>query len=263
MMQGCLHMKVSTLRRLAYASMIIDHAAVVLIYPMYLAACMVGHIDMMGDLRPQKAIDLSMLYNIGRCIGRIAFPSFACMLVGGFLRSRDLKRYHLRLLFLAVTSEIPFDLALTGRIVYLRLQNVGFTLLVGLLMLTLLDKFSFYSNGRIILRRAVTIIASAMVLTIFCDGGFGGILMIAVIYLFRKGTRYWWFGIISSVGLLFLQSGAGWGGLWSIWLDIPFLFFINLRYSEGGRVRRRYYLIYPIHFLLLFVLKQQFVHLPI
>lgn len=159
MMQGCLHMKVSTLRRLAYASMIIDHAAVVLIYPMYLAACMVGHIVMMGDLRPQKAIDLSMLYNIGRCIGRIAFPSFACMLVGGFLRSRDLKRYHLR--------------------------------------------------------------------------------------------------------LLFLQSGAGWGGLWSIWLDIPFLFFINLRYSEGGRVRRRYYLIYPIHFLLLFVLKQLFVHLPI
>ena len=91
-------MKTSTLKFLAYISMFIDHIAVILIHPIYVSSSMIGNVDMMGDLLPPKAAGLQIAYNVGRLIGRFAFPSFAYMLVEGFLHSHDLLKYHLRLL---------------------------------------------------------------------------------------------------------------------------------------------------------------------
>lgn len=91
-------MKTSTLKFVAYISMFIDHIAVILIHPIYVSSRMIGNVDMMGDLLPPKAAGLQIAYNVGRLIGRFAFPSFAYMLVEGFLHSHDLLKYHLRLL---------------------------------------------------------------------------------------------------------------------------------------------------------------------
>ena len=44
------------------------------------------------------------------CLGRLAFPMFAYMTVEGYFHTSNLKRYVLRLLLLAVISEIPFNL---------------------------------------------------------------------------------------------------------------------------------------------------------
>ena len=66
------------------------------------------------------------------CLGRLAFPMFAYMTVEGYFHTSNLKRYVLRLLLLAVISEIPFNLMYSSSFIYPFHQNVIWTLLLGI-----------------------------------------------------------------------------------------------------------------------------------
>ena len=52
------------------------------------------------------------------CIGRLAFPLFAFMIVEGYTRTSNLRKYVKRLLLFAIISEIPFNLAMGSRVFY-------------------------------------------------------------------------------------------------------------------------------------------------
>ena len=66
------------------------------------------------------------------CIGRIAFPIFAFLIVEGYTHTRNLKKYVMRLLLCAALSEVPFDLVMGGRAFYPFHQNVLWTFLIAL-----------------------------------------------------------------------------------------------------------------------------------
>ena len=73
------------------------------------------------------------------CVGRLAFPVFAFMAVEGYFHTHSFKRYALRLLVLAVISEVPFDLMYGGTWFYPFHQNVIWTLLMGLLGIRIME----------------------------------------------------------------------------------------------------------------------------
>ena len=79
----------------------------------------------------------TLLYEVMRCFGRIAFPVFAFLIAEGFRYTRNRMKYFLLLLGFAVVSEVPWYL-LNGAD---GTHYVLFTLALGVLALAAMEAF--------------------------------------------------------------------------------------------------------------------------
>ncbi|MDR0396839.1 MAG: conjugal transfer protein TraX [Oscillospiraceae bacterium] len=125
-----------------------------------------------------------------RIIGRVSFPLFCWCLVVGADYTRNIGRYALRLLALAVISQPPFMLALNHRWWDF---NIFVTLLLGLIGIAGIQR------GRFELP-ALALIASCFYRM---DYGFRGVACILVMYALRKNP------MLFAVG--FTMFCAAWG----------------------------------------------------
>lgn len=121
------------------------------------------------------------------CLGRIAFPIFAFLVVEGYFHTKNLKKYLLRMLMFAVFSEIPFNLALGGRMIYPIHQNVLWSFLLSLCLIFFNEKAK--KTGKLwkqLLVGAATVIAGAVLgLVTMVDYHHAGVLTVLVFYFFR------------------------------------------------------------------------------
>lgn len=131
----------STVKIIAVVTMLIDHVAAALLTRViisrgyfYALQGAQSYLDWMN-----KNGLLLIIMQLMRLIGRLGFPIFCFLLVEGFQRTRNVKKYALRMGLFALISEIPFDLAFSGRVWASGYQNVYFTLLIGLLALWAFD----------------------------------------------------------------------------------------------------------------------------
>lgn len=127
----------STVKIIAVVTMLIDHVAAALFTRILISR---GFYYAAGN--EQRLIEwmkanglLFIVTQLMRLIGRLGFPIFCFLLVEGFQKTRNVKKYAFRLGLFALISEIPFNLAFTGRVWASGYQNVYFTLLIGLLAL--------------------------------------------------------------------------------------------------------------------------------
>lgn len=133
----------STIKIIAVAAMLVDHIAAAVLMRQIVAN---GFMEVAGSGNLTEIMNWLMengmlyyVYSAMRMIGRLGFPIFCFLLVEGFQRTRNVKKYALRLAAFALISEIPFDLAFKGEFFYMWYQNVYFTLLFGLLALWGID----------------------------------------------------------------------------------------------------------------------------
>lgn len=141
----------STIKIIAVAAMLTDHVAAAVLTRQILAngygeAVAGGQEVFLGWMAENSFLFLGM--EIMRMIGRLGFPIFCFLLVEGFQKTRDVRKYGLRLGIFALVSEVPFDLAITGRSFHMGYQNVYFTLLLGLLVLWGCSFFEKWERGR-------------------------------------------------------------------------------------------------------------------
>lgn len=227
----------STLKIIAMVTMLIDHigAAVLLRYLLELRS----HITSVEAYN-----QLVMLYQVLRGIGRIAFPIYCFLLVEGFQRTRNLKKYILRLGIFAIIAEVPFDLCFTSRFFSLSHQSVMLTLLVGVITMwgvSLLEKH--VANRFLLVPCAAAVIAlGALAAEVMnTDYGYMGILCIMVLYVLR---RVKWMQITGGC-LIFL---------WEIWAPLAFIPIGFYDGRRGLRLKYVFYLFYPLHLLILYLI---------
>ena len=211
-----------------------------------------------------------------RIAGRIAFPIFAFLISNGFLHTKNVKKYVLRLVLLALISEIPFDLFLYGKMFYWGKQNVIFTLLLGLLFIVTAD----YLKKHNLIWLSVFPLAFSCLMAVFikCDYGYIGVAAVAVFYLFSNSRLltaasfiwvYMWnvisyvlyssFPVLRNIPVIIQTSLPTFSHnirVFGILALIPILMYngeygIDKKYNNA--VKYGFYLFYPVHLLILYV----------
>ena len=189
-----------------------------------------------------------------RCVGRLAFPLFAFMAVEGYLHTRSLKKYLLRLLMLAVISEIPFDLLVSGSVFDPMHQNVIWTIILGLCCIR---AFENISAGLKKMLSAVVIIASlAAAIIARVDYSSAGVLTLLAFYAFRGNTvRCRLMQLLSLAFInLVLLGGIGFAFPYQALavLSLPIIWLYDgSQGPHNGFIKAANYLFYPAHMLIL------------
>lgn len=180
-------------------------------------------------------------YFLLRCVGRLAFPIFAFLIVEGFIHTRNRRRYGWSLFVCALISEIPYALFHNG--LQLMGHNVMFTLLWGFLGLCAVERY------RHDWRRV------------------GGILvaMLAVAFLFRAeygGTGFTFIILLYALRRhLALQALLGCCLFSFKWVTglafIPIAMYNGQRgFIKGAIGKYLFYAFYPAHLMIIWLIRQ-------
>jgi len=246
------------LKLIAVVAMILDHTARSIMQPMILSGiASSADEDAMNAFLTNNATLIS-LEDVFCGIGRIAFPIFCFFIVEGLVHTKNVKKYMIRLGILAVLSEIPFDLALTGEMFFWGKQNTLFTLLIGLVVITGINTvLTVYESDRT--KKMMLSLAFLMFGTIaahFCNTDYGaiGVLVIAAMYLFRGDNLR-----SSFVGGIILMLGYS-NELYAIFAVIPIYFYNGLKGKDSKIIQWAFYLFYPVHLLVLYAFRMSLVH---
>lgn len=235
----------SQLKWIAIIAMLLDHSAKIISFQPALPMSVPYAVE------SNQLIELSqVIFPVFIMIGRLAFPIFCFLLVEGFIHTSNAKRYLIRLFLFAIVSEIPYNLAFSHQLIDLKSQNVFFTLLIGLLVIIGLKKLQSHSIKNTILSIIIVGIGIFLAEWLQTDyGGWIGILLIVVLYLFKN------FRLLKCIlgALVLLQNS--WFGLFAF---IPIYFYNGQR---GRQWKYFFYWFYPIHLLALIGI-QQFLIVP-
>lgn len=239
----------STLKIIAIAAMIIDHVAAALLFRLL--------VDPGNNVRVQELLasvgsrNLMSAITIMRSVGRIAFPIFCFLMVEGFGRTHDKRKYALRMGIFALVSEIPFDLAFSSKVLEFSYQNIFFTLFLGLLAMIVADSIDRRVKAgmnktanaaiRILLIVLVTAVFAGAAEYLHTDYAGTGVVCIMVLYMFRRYKA--------------AQIAAGCVSfLWELPAPLAFLPIAFYNGRRGLKLKYVFYLFYPVHLLIIYLI---------
>ncbi len=240
----------STLKLIAIIVMLIDHVGAVIVERMIVQINGGGiWVNGLGNTNVQPELMKLIVCDVTlRSIGRLAFPIFCFLLIEGFLHTRNVCKYACRLFVFALISEIPFNLAISGKVFTFAYQNVFFTLLIGLFVMiaySYIDKIQKSNVWKKILRMVFYLLsfAAGMVLAELLNTDYAatGVFGIMMLYIFRR-----WKATQMIAGCLSFS--------WEVTAPLAFLpiFFYNGK--RGLRLKYAFYIFYPLHLSILYLI---------
>lgn len=177
----------------------------------------------------------SLMYDLMRTMGRMAFPIFAFLLVEGYVHTRSTGKYALNLLAFALISEAPWWL-----LNHDNTHNVFFTLLLGLVAIDLITRI----GNKPLLWCVIMASICANATWLHVDYEYSGILLICAFHFFLpdKVTK-------CLLATLFMYQY----GVVGLWLGLAVILCYN---GERGFIKGQYakylcYAYYPLHYIAL------------
>ena len=175
----------------------------------------------------------SLMYDLMRTMGRMAFPIFAFLLVEGYVHTRSVRKYALNLFVFALVSDIPWWLLNQDNT-----HNVFFTLLLGLVAMEGMNKIGNKPLHWCVLMAVVCGIATYL----HVDYESSGILLICTFYMFRT------YNVMKCLlATLFMYPY----GVARLWLGLVAILCYNGQrgFIKGQYAKYIFYTYYPLHLL--------------
>lgn len=224
----------SALKMIAMITMLIDHTGA------YILSRIPGATQALYTDGPS-------IYRIFRDVGRIAFPIFVFLLIEGVMHTGSRLRYGRNLLLFALLSELPWNLVHTGTVYYAK-QNVYFTLFIGYLAICLIEDF----QKQPLLQLGCVLGLLWVSFYLNADYGYKGYVFILLMYWLRKDK------LAEAVG------GSCW--LFFEWKACFAFIPINMYNGRRGFIhgfgKYFFYLFYPMHIFILFLIRVYILKLP-
>ena len=208
------------------------------------------------------------------CIGRLAMPVFSFMIVEGYRHTGNLKKYIRRMFVFALISEIPFNLFISGSVIYPFHQNVLWTLLIGILCIHRIESAKRTGNkGKFLITSIIVTIGAYLIgMILMLDYNAAGVLTVLVFYFFNGDA--WYHRMGQFIGLYYINFELL-GGIYdaynifgntfefprqgfALFALIPIWLYNGKRGVHSKRFQYFNYAFYPLHLLILSLLSRMF-----
>ena len=189
-----------------------------------------------------------------RFLGRMTGPVMAFFVAEGYVHTRAVGRYALRLFLFALLSWLPYAVFETGfpPALFPHL-SVLHTLLLGLLAVWLWDK------GRCSLLGKALCVFMLCVLALPGDWSFYNVLFVLVFFVYRDSPKEKWLVYSLLAAVMILTNTTAWADLYRLGM---FLVPSLVQFGYDGLPGRKtvlskwgFYVFYPLHLLLLGLLR--------
>lgn len=138
----------------------------------------------------QNVMALVTVALVLQAIETCAAPIFCFLLVEGFRHTSSFQNYLLRVAGVALISELPYNLALTGSLFDMGSRNPVFGMVLGLILLYFYNRYSQRSFAHVAIKIAVSLAALVWANMLKIDGGACCVVMVAALWMFRKNEGY-------------------------------------------------------------------------
>ncbi len=188
-------------------------------------------------------------------IGRLTGPTMAIFVAEGYIHTSDRRKYAIRLGIFALISWVPFSLFEEGRWPTLRF-GVIYSLFLAYLAIWIWDQ------AKLIVEFKILIVMILCLFTMYGDWSYADVLWAFFYYLFYKDNIKKWFVFILIIAMDLFRFISAYGikrEMFQFGLLLVPIIFIFLYNGEAGSKKPFhkwfFYIFYPAHLLVLFVLK--------
>lgn len=142
---------------------------------------------MSADKRIMIAATLALVL---QAVQTCAVPIFCFLLVEGFQHTKDPVKYLLRVLGVAVVSEIPYNLAMSGSLWDASTRNPAFGLVLSLVILLIFKRFDGKGFGKLMIKVIVTIAGIVWTVMLGIVEGQSCVVLVAALWAARNQKQF-------------------------------------------------------------------------
>lgn len=201
------------------------------------------------------------LYLVFRVLGRIAAPTMCFFIAEGYAHTSNLKKYMGRLALMAVISHLPYALCFRYSNIWQvwRVTSVIWSLLMGLVALTIVDRFSWKGHPVLTLGVRTAAVGICCMLAYSADWNYIAVLWVVAFGLL-KGSKGKQVLAFAFGAVLYLVQTYGNGLLMREFYPLGVVLFLPLFFLYNGKLGKKSavlkwagYWFYPVHLMAIYL----------